>query len=143
MDARIAAVGRLVDDGIDEVTAGATYYIAETYSNFSHSLLDSERPDDLKPEDLEEFKNKLDEAAFPFEEKTIKVHEKNMELLHTGVFNSWTEKSLTRLTELMPGRYAKHETSSGFLGAIDTHAEELPVPQASNNSTPGNAITQG
>ena len=38
-----------------------------------------------------------------------------MELLHAGVFNSWTEKSLSRLTELMPGRYAKHETSSGFL----------------------------
>jgi hypothetical protein len=77
--------------------------MAETYSNFSRSLLESERPDDLKPEDLEEFKNNLDEAAFPFEEKAINVHEKNMELLHAGVFNSWTEKSLSRLTELMPG----------------------------------------
>src|SRR5881396_3087449 len=118
MDATIAALGRLVDYGIDEVTAAATYYMAETYSNFSRSLLESERPGDLKPEDLEEFKNKLDEAAFPFEEKAIKVHEKNMELLHAGVFNPWTEKSLSRLTELMPGRYAKHETSSGFLGAM-------------------------
>jgi tetratricopeptide (TPR) repeat protein len=143
MDATIAAMGRLVEYGIDEVTPAATFYMAETYSNFSRSLLESERPDDLKPEDLEEFKNKLDEAAFPFEEKAIKVHEKNMELLHAGVFNSWTEKSLSRLTELMPGRYAKHETSSGFLGAIDTHVEGSPVPQASNNSTPGNAITQG
>src|SRR5262249_11101211 len=42
-----------------------------------------------------------------------------MELLHAGVLNSWTEKSLSRLTELMPGRYAKHETSSGFVAAID------------------------
>ena len=116
---------------------------AETYSNFSRSLLESERPDDLKPEDLEEFKNKLDEAAFPFEEKAINVHEKNMELLHAGVFNSWTEKSLSRLTELMPGRYAKHETSSGFLGAIDSHVEGSPAQQVSNNSTSGNAITQG
>jgi len=143
MDATIAAMGRLVEYGIDEVTPAATFYMAETYSNFSRSLLESERPDDLKPEDLEEFKNKLDEAAFPFEEKAIKVHEKNMELLHAGVFNSWTEKTLSRLTELMPGRYAKHETSSGFLGALDTHVEGSPVPQASNNSTPGNAITQG
>jgi len=143
MDATIAAMGRLVDYGIDEVTAAATYYIAETYSNFSRSLLESERPDDLKPEDLEEFKNKLDEAAFPFEEKTIKVHEKNMELLHAGVSNSWTEKSLSRLTELMPGRYAKRETSSGFLDAINNHVEGSQVLQVSNNSTPGNAITQG
>jgi len=113
MDATIAALARLVDYEIDEVTAAATYYMAETYSNFSRSLLESERPDDLKPEDLQEFKNNLDEAAFPFEEKAINVHEKNMELLHTGVFNSWAEKSLSRLTELMPGRYAKRETSSG------------------------------
>src|SRR4029077_8204285 len=149
MDATIAALNRLVDYGIDEVTAAATYYMAETYSNFSRSLLESERPGDLKPEDLEEFKNKLDEAAFPFEEKSIKVHEKNMELLHAGVFNPWTEKSLSRLTELMPGRYAKHETSSGFVGAIDNHAEGSqapqgpPVAQISNPSKSTSAITQG
>jgi tetratricopeptide (TPR) repeat protein len=149
MDATVAALSRLVDYGIDEVTAAATYYMAESYFNFSSSLLESERPDDLKPEDLEEFKNKLDEAAFPFEEKAIKVHEKNMELLHAGVFNSWTEKSLSRLTELMPGRYAKHETSSGFLGAIDNHAEGPqapqgpPTPQVSNPSKSPSATTQG
>src|SRR6185295_2044751 len=120
MDATIAAMGRLVNYGIDEVTAAATYYMAETYSNFSRSLLESEQPADLKPEDVEAFKNELDEAAFPFEEKAINVHEKNMELLHAGVFNSWTEKSLSRLAELMPGRYAKHEPSSGFILAIDS-----------------------
>jgi cellulose synthase operon protein C len=143
MDATIAAMGRLVDYGIDEMTAAATFYMAETYSNFSRSLLESERPGDLKPEDLEEFKNKLDEAAFPFEEKAINVHEKNMELLHAGVFNSWTEKSLSRLTELMPGRYAKHETSSGFLAAIDSHAEEAPVAQVATPSKSANPVAPG
>ena len=146
MDATIAALGRLADYGIDEMTSAATFYMAETYSNFSRSLLESERPGDLKPEDLEEFKNKLDEAAFPFEEKAIKVHEKNMELLHAGVFNSWTEKSLSRLTELMPGRYAKHETSSGFLAAIDNQVQASPapqIPQVLKDATPGNPVTQG
>jgi len=123
MDATIAAMGRLVNYEIDEVTAAATYYMAETYSNFSRSLLESERPNDLKPEDLEEFQNNLDEAAFPFEEKAINVHEKNMELLRVGVFNSWTEKSLSRLTELMPGRYAKPETGGGFIGTIDGNVD--------------------
>jgi tetratricopeptide (TPR) repeat protein len=143
MDATIAAMGQLANYGIDEVTAAATYYMAETYSNLSRSLLESERPDDLKPEDLEEFKNKLDEAAFPFEEKAISVHEKNIELLRAGAFNSWTEKSLSRLTELMPGRYAKHETSSGFPGAIDNHVEGSPVLQVSNPAKSANAVTQG
>jgi tetratricopeptide (TPR) repeat protein len=137
MDATIAALGRLVNYEIDEMTAAATFYMAETYSNFSRSLLESERPDDLKPEDLEEFKNNLDETAFPFEEKAINVHEKNMELLHAGVFNSWTEKSLSRLTELMPGRYAKRETSSGFVDAIDHKSPESQVsdnPESSENA---------
>ncbi len=143
MDATIAALGRLVNYEIAEVTAAATYYMAETYSNFSRSLLESERPADLKPEDLEEFKNNLDEAAFPFEEKAINVHEKNMELLHAGVFNSWTEKSLSRLTELMPGRYAKRETSSGFVAAIDSPVDQSPVPQVTDDPTSANAVTQG
>jgi tetratricopeptide (TPR) repeat protein len=118
MDATIAAMTRLVDYGIDEMTAAATFYMAETYSNFSRSLLESEQPNNLRADQLEEYKNNLDEAAFPFEEKAINVHEKNIELLHDGVFNPWIDKSLNRLSELMPGRYAKHETSGGFLAAI-------------------------
>src|SRR5206468_12997729 len=107
MDVTIEALGRLVKYEIGDVAAAATYYMAETYFNFSRSLVESERPADLKPDDLEAYEMNLDDAAFPFEEKAINVHEKNMELLHAGVFNSWTEKSLSRLTELMPGRYAK------------------------------------
>src|SRR5437867_944215 len=142
MDATIAALGRLVNYEIAEVTAAATYYMAETYSNFSRSLLESERPADLKPEDLEEFKNNLDEAAFPFEEKAINVHEKNMELLHAGVFNTWTEKSLSRLTELMPGRYAKHETSSGFAGKVSPESQSYDDLTLDNPTMQGVPITE-
>jgi tetratricopeptide (TPR) repeat protein len=117
MDVTIEAMSRLVDYEIADVTAAATYYMAETYFDFSHSLAESERPTDLKPAELEEYEMDLDETAFPFEEKAIKVHEKNMELLHAGFLNTWTEKSLSRLVELMPGRYAKPEKSSGFLTA--------------------------
>ena len=38
----------------------------------------------------------------------------------------WTEKSLARLADLMPGRYAKAEISSGFLGSIDRYAYRTP-----------------
>src|SRR5439155_7920577 len=140
MDVTIEALGRLVKYEIGDVTAAATYYMAETYFNFSRSLVESERPADLKPDDLEAYEMNLDDAAFPFEEKAINVHEKNMELLHAGVFNSWTEKSLSRLSELMPGRYAKHEMSSGFLGAVDSYVYRSPVSQVSA-PTAGNADT--
>jgi hypothetical protein len=105
--------------------------MAEIYFDFSRSLVESERPADLKPAELEAFEMVLDEEAFPFEEKAIGVHEKNMELLRTGVLNEWTEKSLGRLRTLMPGRYAKHETGSGFLTAIDGFVYRLPTAQVS------------
>jgi len=151
MDATIKAMNGLVDYGIAEVTAAATFYMAETYFDFSRSLKESERPAEVKAADLEKFEAELDEAAFPFEEKAIKVHEKNMESLHAGVFNAWTQKSLGRLAELVPGRYAKSEMSSGFIGAIDRYVYRSPLAQAaalaaSNtgmtptapNATPGN-----
>jgi hypothetical protein len=121
--------------------------MAETYFDFSRSLKESERPADVKPADLDKFEAELDEAAFPFEEKAIKVHEKNMESLHAGVFNTWTEKSLSRLAELVPGRYAKNEMSSGFIGAMDHYAYRSPlappVAQTASNTatTPANTST--
>jgi hypothetical protein len=130
MDRTIEAMGRLVAYEIAEVTAAATYYMAETYFDFSRSLAESERPSDLFPAELAEYELGLDEAAFPFEEEAISVHEENIELLQAGVFNDWTEKSLGRLAVLMPGRYAKHETSSGFLGAIDSYVYPSPLPGA-------------
>ncbi|MGH8130375.1 MAG: tetratricopeptide repeat protein, partial [Steroidobacteraceae bacterium] len=129
MDAAIGALGRLVEYEIADVTAAATFYMAETYFDFSRALTDSERPINLQPAELEEYELALEEEAFPFEEKAIGVHEKNLELLRAGVFNAWTEKSLGKLAELMPGRYAKNEMSSGFLGAIDSYAYRSPVSQ--------------
>jgi cellulose synthase operon protein C len=120
MDATIAAMSKLVEYEIADITAAATYYMAETYFDFSRSLAQSERPTDLKPDELEEYELQLDETAFPFEEKAIDVHEKNMELLHAGVLNGWTEKSLGRLTEMMPGRYAKAEKNSDFIDAMES-----------------------
>jgi cellulose synthase operon protein C len=135
MDATIEALGRLVEYEIADVTAAATYYMAETYFNFSRSLVESERPTDLKPAELKEFEEVLDEEAFPFEEKAISVHEKNMELLRAGVLNEWTEKTLGRLAELMPGRYAKHEASSGFVGAIVSNDSSADGSQNSDPTT--------
>jgi cellulose synthase operon protein C len=131
MDATIDAMNRLVEYEIADVTAAATYYMAETYFDFSRSLKESERPTDLQPADMEKYEADLDETAFPFEEKAIKVHEKNMEMLHTGVLDEWTQKSLSRLGELMPGRYAKNEVSSGLLGGIDSYVYREPVSQVS------------
>jgi len=43
------------------------------------------------------------------------------------VYNSWVQKSLDELAIMMPGRYAKNESSGGFLGSIDMFAYRMPV----------------
>ena len=120
-------MGRLVEYEIADVTAAATFYMGETYFDFSRSLVESERPTDLDSAHLQEYELVLEEEAFPFEEKAIDVHEENLELLQAGVFNDWTEKSLGRLAELVPGRYAKAEISIDFDGTIDRYVYRSPA----------------
>ena len=60
-----------------------------------------------------------------------------MELLRAGIYNAWTDKSLARLAELVPGRYAKDELSSGYLGSIERYAYIAPVvPQSASAEQP-------
>jgi TolA-binding protein len=133
MDAALAAFNRLVDYEVGEVTAAATFYMAEVYLAFSKALIESERPKDFGAAELQDYELVLEEEAFPFEERSITVHEKNLELMTAGVYNRWIEKSLEQLAVLMPGRYAKFEESSGWIGSIDRYAyraPSLPAPQA-------------
>ena len=108
------------------MTAAATYYIAEIYLNFSRSLMASERPEGLSDSELFDYEMILEEEAWPFEERAIEVHQENFDLLRAGVFNPWVEDSLGKLTELMPGRYARNEISGGFLATLDIYAYRMP-----------------
>ncbi|MDJ0849227.1 MAG: tetratricopeptide repeat protein [Myxococcota bacterium] len=126
MNEALEGFGSLVDYEVGEVTAAATFYIAEIYSDFSQSLMESERPSGLDASALLDYEMVLEEEAFPFEEKAIEVHEKNLELMGAGVFNPWIQKSLDQLARLMPGRYAKFETSTGFIASIDRYAYRSP-----------------
>lgn len=126
MDAALDTLGRLVDYEVGEVTAAATFYMAEVYRQFGRSMVESERPAGLTPAETADYELVLEEEAFPFEEKAIDVHEKNVELMAAGIFNRWIERSLSQLAQLMPGRYAKPEASSGLIASIDTWAYRTP-----------------
>ena len=129
MDVAIEAMDRLVAYEIAEVTAAATFYMAETYFDFSRALAESERPADLPQAELEEYESILKKEEAPFAERALGLHEKNLEMLRAGVLDSWTEKSLAKLAERMPARYARRELSSGVLGAIDSYAYRTPASQ--------------
>jgi hypothetical protein len=128
MDLVLASLDRLIDYEVGEVTAAATFYMAETFGDFSRSLVESERPADLTGPDLQDYEMVLEEEAYPFEERAIELHEKNLELMRAGVYNHWIEKSLAQLAVVMPGRYAKFEASSGIIESVDQYAYRVPTP---------------
>jgi len=126
MKALVADYSKLVDYQVADVTAASTYYIAEIYYNFSRSLMESERPEGLSALELEEFNLALEDQAFPFEEKAIGVHEKNVELLTIGVYSAWVDRSIEKLAKLMPARYAKYEERLAYIGELHFYQYSSP-----------------
>ena len=138
----IEAYTSLVDYQVGEVTAAATYYIAEIYFDFSVSLIESERPTNLSADELEEYELVIEDQAYPFEEKAISVHEKNMELLDVGIYNEWIDKSIIKLSVLLPARYAKTEQPDAVIGVIQ-NSIVLKENQKEMNSIENKSLTNG
>jgi TolA-binding protein len=118
MERTIAEFEAMIEYGVAEVTAAATYHLGEIYYHFTRALLNSDRPPDLSGLELEQYEILLEERAFPFEEKAIGIHEKNIELMTRGVYNEWIEKSIAQLGNILPARYAKAEVSEDYVEAI-------------------------
>jgi hypothetical protein len=118
MKAALDAFGKLTAFQVGDATAGATYYMAEIYFHFSKALMESERPDNLNALEREQYELALEEQAYPFEEKAIAIHQKNVELISLGIYNGWVDKSIGKLAVLMPARYAKAEESTGFMDSM-------------------------
>lgn len=120
MKAATTGVNALLDYEIGEVTAAATFYLAEIYAHFSKALMESERPEGLTPLEMEQYELAIEDQAYPFEEKGIAVHEKNLELISVGIYNEWIKKSLQKLARSVPARYARTEEESDVMTRLDT-----------------------
>ena len=59
MDTATKAFAKLVDYQVGEVTAAATFYMAEIYANFRQSLRESERPADLGADAVKDYEQQL------------------------------------------------------------------------------------
>jgi len=146
MKAAIDGYSQLVDYQVADVTAAATYYMAEIYYNFSRALITSERPDNLSALELEQYNLAIEDQAYPFEDKAIEVHKKNIELLYAGIYNEWVEKSIGKLAKLYPATYARSEEHAGFINTIDSYQYAYRVlkpegqpAKSSNGGVPQNA----
>jgi tetratricopeptide (TPR) repeat protein len=93
--------------------------MADLYRDFGRALLESERPRNLAADELEQYDLLLEEQAFPFEEKAIDIHERNVRRAADGLYDQWVQRSYAALAELKPGRWARAEREAGA---------EPPVP---------------
>ncbi len=93
----------------------ATYGLGEIYRDFASSLLNSERPKNLNEEELEEYGYLLEDQAFPFEEKSIKIHRNNFSKTQKGLYNQGIKQSQKSLAELLPFQYNKLEMTSPYV----------------------------
>ena len=104
---------------VAEVTTAATFEMAELYRTLSKDLLASERPKNLKGDELEEYNSLLEEQVFPFEEQAIKAHELNTARAKDGVYDEWVQKSFQVLAELKPARYGKTELTQDVVTSLN------------------------
>lgn len=118
MKKALGVYSAMLDYGVADVTAAATYRTADIYYNFTRALLESDRPKKLSALELEQYDILLEEQAFPFEEKAITLHNKNVQLMRRGIYNEWIEKSIIQLGNLVPIRYAKREKSEDYVSSI-------------------------
>jgi len=109
MQATLDGYEHAADYGVADVTTSATYHTAAVYYDFSRALLDSERPGNLSDMELEQYNLLLEDRAFPFEEKAIKIHEINTGRVTEGIYDEWVRKSFRQLAKLFPARYGKSE----------------------------------
>ncbi|MDD5435731.1 MAG: tetratricopeptide repeat protein, partial [Nitrospira sp.] len=88
---------------VSDVTTEAVYKMGEMLEHIKEAILESEKPPELSPEQLEEYNIMLEEQASPFEEKAISTYEGNVKRTQEeGIYNQWTKNSFERLAKLLP-----------------------------------------
>ena len=118
METALKAYTQAADYQVSEVTTAATFESAELYRQLGKDLMSSERPKNLSKDELEQYNVLLEEQAFPFEEKAIKLHEVNAARTKDGTYDEWVQKSFAALAQLNPGRYGKVELGEPLVESI-------------------------
>jgi hypothetical protein len=92
------------------ITTAATHKIGALLDDFLTALLESERPRELTPEQVDQYNILLEEQAAPFEERAVSAYETNVRRAQeSGVFDEWVAKSFERLAVVRPARYKRPE----------------------------------
>jgi TolA-binding protein len=104
--------------GVADVTTAATFHIAAIYQDFGKALMTSQRPKKLSKLELEQYNVMLEEQAYPFEEKSMELHEVNAKRASEGIYDQWVKNSFNALKEMRPVRYGKSERGEAVVNEI-------------------------
>lgn len=118
MQKAVKYYGQASKHGVAETATESTHAIADIYKNFSKDLLSSQRPKNLKGEELEQYVILLEDKAFPFEDKAIEFYEANMSHIKDGVYDKWVKQSHIQLKELFPTRYKRTAKLDRFINEL-------------------------
>ena len=129
LEAALGAYGRAEEYGVAQVTTASAFAMADLYRHLGRALLESDRPKGLDADELEQYDVLLEEQAFPFEEKAIGIHERNVRLAAQGVYDEWVQKSYAELAQLKPGRYARLEVADEPAAGASLAPESDPAAQ--------------
>ncbi|MDL0429677.1 outer membrane protein assembly factor BamD [Marinobacter sp. TBZ242] len=91
--------------GGDTFRSEVLFHRAELYRQMADDLMASEAPAELNELETMQYQMLLEEEAYPFEEKAIRLHAENHQRLADGHFDHWVEQSLQVLAKLFSGRY--------------------------------------
>lgn len=95
--------------GIAEYVSAARFKLGELYRILARDIIESERPGSMDELELEMYEMMLEEQALPYEDQAIDIHIANADLVEQNIYNAWVRSSFDALSDLLPGRYAKHE----------------------------------
>ena len=112
LDVALKAYKDAADYRVGEVTAAATFEMAELYRTLGKDVMASERPKGLSRDEREQYDTLLEEQAFPFEEQAIELHGVNAARVRDGYFDDAVRRSFAALAEFKPARYGKTESAT-------------------------------
>ena len=118
MEQVLRAYSAAAEYGVAEIATAATFHTAALYDDFGRAMLDSQRPKGLSKDEVEQYNVMLEEQAYPFEEKSIELHEINAQRVRSGVYDEWVKMSFSALGKLRPVRYAKAEKGEAAINAL-------------------------
>lgn len=114
MESALQAYMVAAEYGVAEIATAASYQMGKIYGEFGRALMDSQRPEGLSQDEIDQYNLLLEEQAFPFEEKAIQIHESNAQRAARGIYDDSVKLSFVELGKLLPVRYGKYEKSEGF-----------------------------